>query len=468
MKTVIIQKGILNDLKPLIDKYNKIHMPKLKIDVAVFFIGLINELNSHYRDDEMENNNHFIPLYSNILKNYHSGYNRYFVFLVCAGLLDKDNYGADIAKSNSYKITDTYINDELVSYPITYNKLIEKFNEKGLDKYQQEKIKDCIKKRPQLMTIFNDSLTIDANAAYNEVKHLKDVEPKKHNNAIVLIKEFNNQEWKASIKPYTDNRLHTNLTRSPKVLRKHILVNNENIAGCDIKTSQPYFFCVVLKAIIRKDKELLEKVKATKVLNGNAIEQLFNLEIDKNEVIDFVLSVVDEKTDFYNYFQTKLDIKIDENGQPFRIVSNFKSKDKGKRKRKPNEDFESHTKKFYPTKRDLAKEVVMEIFYSSPMSKMSEAVIFREKYPSIHKIIKCINDNGIKFSQLLTSIEAYILLDVVAKQINDKHPKMPLGSIHDCLVTTRKQQGFLHEEMLRLIEQATTLKVKIDKEQWNN
>ena len=97
-KIVVIQKGILNDLKAFTEQYNQIQKPKLKIDVAAFFIGLINELNSHYRDNEEDN---YTPLDSQVLKNYHSNYNKYFDFFTDYGILLKSNYGADIGKSNS-------------------------------------------------------------------------------------------------------------------------------------------------------------------------------------------------------------------------------------------------------------------------------------------------------------------------------------------------------------------------------
>ena len=51
----MIQRNVLNDLEAFIHEYNQTHKPKLKLDVAVFFIGLINEIKSHYRDDEKEN-----------------------------------------------------------------------------------------------------------------------------------------------------------------------------------------------------------------------------------------------------------------------------------------------------------------------------------------------------------------------------------------------------------------------------
>lgn len=464
-KVVMLQKGILNDLKAFIDQYNELHKPKLKVDVAVFFISLINELVSHYRFDEKENE--FTSLNSQILKEYHSNYNKYFDFFVEYNILVKQNYGADIGKSNAYKVADKYTNDKFSSYTIQYDKLNEKFDENGLNKHQQKKLKFSIEQRPHLMKVFNDDLTIDYKSAYNEIKHFNDTEPKKYNNAMVLINEFKNQVWKASFKPYnSDYRLHTNLTRSPKILRKHILIGNENIIGYDIKTSQPYFFCVVLKAILKKDKALLEKVGATEILNNSVIKQLFNLDINREEVKEFVLSVIDEEIDFYNDFATKLDIKIDENGKPYRMVSNFKKNKKRRSKSKQKEDLEPQTKKPFDTKRDLAKEVVMEIFYSSPNSKTNEAAMFRKAYPSIHKIIKCFDYNGVEFHQLLTTIESYILLDIVAKQINDKHPNMPLGSIHDCLITTSKYKHILNKEMKLSIEKATTVKVNLEFEQW--
>ena len=118
MKIIIIQQGILRDLEPSLDLYNEDNRPRLKMDVAVFFIGLINELNSHYRDDEMGKSNHFTPLYSVILKSYHSSYKKYFDFLVKSDFLDKDNFGADIGKSASYKIKDKYIKDGVMLYRI--------------------------------------------------------------------------------------------------------------------------------------------------------------------------------------------------------------------------------------------------------------------------------------------------------------------------------------------------------------
>ena len=48
----------------------------------------------------------------------------------------------------------------------------------------------------------------------------------------------------------------------------------------------------------------------------------------------------------------------------------------------------------------------------------------------------------------------------------EKHPKMPLGSIHDCLVTTSKHEETLVNEMKDLIKQVTTIEPDIKPEYW--
>ena len=108
----------------------------------------------------------------------------------------------------------------------------------------------------------------------------------------------------------------------------------------------------------------------------------------------------------------------------------------------------------------------MEIFYSSFRTTIPEAAVFRRTYPSIHKIMTCIKDNGVKFSRLLQYVEAYCLLDSVANKIHEKYPEMPLLSIHDSLVTTESYKDILKEEMYILLKKITTIKPQLKLEDW--
>jgi hypothetical protein len=465
MKTVIIQKQLLIELKTAIKEYNIVNKPKLVIDVSVYFLSLFNSIPSQYREEDEEEEDG-VSLDSQLLKQHHGKYNQYLEFLK-EHFIDKvSNYGADIKRCSIFKMKNKYLNDEVETYKITNKLLLKKFDQQGLTPLQKDKNQCCIKTRPHLVKFFDDKLTIDSKAAYDEIKPFitsRDTRRKYITNA-TLISEFFYKEWKYSIKKKSDNRLHSNITRSSKLLRKHIQYDGKPITGNDLKTSHSFFFCVIIKAILNKDKALLEQNKATDILNDSVIESLFNLELNRQELISFARSVLDK--DFYTEFQHKLNIDFDEDGKPFRMVSNYTRKKKYRSRSKQGEIKEPKRKVTYKTPRELVKAVVMEIFYSKPRTTIKEAKIFRETYPSVSRIFKCFDDHDVKFSYLLQYIEAYVLLDYTAKKINQSHPNMPLFSIHDALVTNEDWQHILEVEMRDHIKRITTIPPNIDVENW--
>ncbi|WP_431156744.1 hypothetical protein [Winogradskyella poriferorum] len=465
MKTVLIQKQLLEDLTIALKKHNSNNpKPKLKLDVAVFFLSLFNSIPTNFREEERTD---IISLDSQRLKSYHASYNKYLAFFVKEDFIKKEkDYGADIHECKSFVLSVRFLTSPLVSYNIESITLLKKFDSSGRDSIQQEKNKFCQVKRPHLVKFFDDRLTINAIEAFNEINQntITAKAKRKRNASMVLIKEFIKQEWKYSIKPNSDNRLHTNLTRTPKVIRKHIRYDGHPIVGVDLKTSQPFFLCVLIVAIVKKDKQLLKQINAIEILDETTINKLFNLDLDINELREFVLTVLNK--DLYDEFEKKLNISFDEKGQPYRMVSNYKRNKKRKSRKKREIEKRHRTKKEYKTSRDLVKAVLMEIFYSKPKTTIKEAKVFRETYPSIHKIFVCLDENKINFSFLLQHIEAHILLDCVAKEIHVKYPEMPLFSIHDALATTTKFVPQLKKEMKSIIKELTSIKPKIELEDW--
>lgn len=455
-KTVIIQKALLSDLRELLIQHNQFSQKKLKLDYAVFFVSLINSLPTYYRDNEQEFNN--VRLNSEIMKKYYSCYNVYIDFLVKNGLIEMvKNYGTDTGESRTYKITDKYSDNKIVSYPITDKKLLSKFSEKTPSVAEQE---SCKVKRPHLVKFFDEHLEIDSYKAYNVIKSYQQENYPRYIRGTQLITEFHTQDWHSSNSD-NDNRLHSSLTRLNKVLRPFVTHKGECLGTIDIRTSQPYFFSVVLKAILLKDKKLLKQIGVTSLLTNKNIESLFALEIDRDEVIEFVQSVINKDEDFYTLFQKKLVITYDEAGKPFRMVANYINK-----KKKIFNPKNPRRKEVYETDRDFAKSVVMEIFYCSPKSTVSEVKMFRDKFPSVFKIMKYIKDECVEFHKLLSHIEAYCLLDCVALKFNKKYPDIPLWSIHDSLVTTANYLPLLKEEIERLLFDLTTLQSYTKEEYW--
>lgn len=458
-QTVIVQEQLLRDLKQSVELNNKISHVKLKLDVAVFYLSLLNSIPSFYREDNCESDCS-IALHSKRLQSYNWRYSEYINFLLEQGFIIKiSNYGVDIGECNHYHIADEYYNNEVINYTITDKTLLKaiermdcKENDKGFNKKQY-----CEQKRPHLIKFFDDKLEI------NEVKALEIINPllkqgevRKYTSARHLINEFKHRDWQYSVKPDTDNRLHSSMTRLNKILRPCITYNGERLGSVDIKSSQPYFFCVILKAIMNQDKDLLKRIGATKLLKNKHIQCLFNLGLDKEEVDNFINLIING--DFYEYFGSILQIKYNEDGKPYRIVSNFSSKRKW---------FTQPTRKIvFKSKRDLAKNVVMEIFFSKPRTTIPEAKNFKKEFPSIFKVMSSIKEMGVSFDGLLTNVESYCLLDCIAREFSEEHPNIPLFSIHDSLVTTQQHLLKLKNYVEISLTNITTLRTTLIKEKY--
>lgn len=456
-KTVIIQEALLNDLRELLIQDSQFSQKELKLDYAVFYVSLINSLPTFYRGEEQEER--IARLNSQIMRKYSSNYTYYIDFLVKKELIELvKEYGADTGESRTYKIADKYSYDEIVSYPITDKKLLGKFTDKTTTVKGKE---ICKAQRPHLVKFFDEHLQINSHKAFKIVELYQKENYAKYLCGTQLITEFHTQDWHYSNNPDSDNRLHSSLTRLNKALRPFVTYKGEHLGSVDIRTSQPYFFSVILEAILKKNKKLFKQIGATSLLTNENIEGLLALEIDRDEVIKFVLSVLNKEEGFYTLFQKELDITYDETGKPFRMVTNYINREK----KIVNKD-NPKRKEVYETERDFAKSIVMEIFYSSPKSTVSEVKMFREKYPSVFKIIKYIKEECVEFHKLLSHIEAYCLLDYVALKFSKKYPDIPLWSIHDSLVTTENYLPLLKEETERLLYDITTLKVNTKEEYW--
>ena len=134
-------------------------------------------------------------------------------------------------------------------------------------------------------------------------------------------------------------------------------------------------------------------------------------------------------------------------------------KPKSKLQKRRKIDFEQpKIKESFENKRDYAKSVMMEVFFSSPRTTTKEAKQFRTLYPSVYKVMSFIKDKCISLDKLLSHIESFCLLDFVALRFCKNHKNIPIWSIHDSLVTTKQNIQLLKEETEQLLCKVTTIK----------
>lgn len=459
-KTVLIQKTLLKDLEGFVIEYNKTNRPNLKLDYAVYFLSLFNSLPSHYRIQDKQQY-YLVRLYSLQLKKVFSEYNKYLTFFIKNDIIEKVlNHSTDKGKSKQYRLTNEYLFDDFLGYEITDTMLLNKLTAPNFDEIVDKDF--CNVKRPHLTKYFNENLRIDKNKAFEIMKPYKESEFGKYQSGMQLILEYDRKDWKFSINPDSDNRLHTNLTRTNKELRKCLSYNGEKLSAVDIRASQPFFLAVFLKAVLKKDYDLMRRIGANKLISKEKLNEIFALEINKNEIIDFVQLILNQ--DFYINFAEHLTIPIDEFGSPYRMKTNYiEPKNKSVSKRKI--DFENpKIKETFETKRDYAKSVMMEVLFSSPRTKVKEATEFKRIFPAVYKIMSFIKDECVPLHRLLSHIEAYCLLDYVALRFSKSSKNVPIWSIHNSLVTTKQYVPLLKKETEQLLSEVTTIKLKTIKD----
>lgn len=445
--TVLIQQSLLKDLEDFLTgrRENSARTPKL--DYLVYFTSLLNSLPSQNRSDE-ESDFYIVSLDSRILKKTYAEYSKCLDYLEKYGFINLvANYSTDNKKCKQFKLANKYIGDELIEYQITNHNLLKNLSNREIS----DKTLQCIQRRPYLIKYFDEHLKIDFVKAEAIVSGFRKTKYDKYVSGKHILNEFASQDWKYSVKHETDDRLHSSLTRLNKELKNAITYKNENMCAVDIKSSQPFFFAVFLKAILKKDKELLKRIGATKVLNDEKIDQLLILEYDRQNLIDFIQIVLEG--DFYTNFSKCLDIESDDEGKPFRMVVNYENK-----KRKIVNYSEPHRKETYQTERDYAKSVMMEILFCSPNHNFVGTRAFKKSFPSVLKIMNFIKSECVEFHRLLTNIESHCLLDVVALDFAKKYPDVPIWSIHDALVTNESNIDVLSNEVEHGLKEVTTIK----------
>ena len=420
-------------LKLIEEKFNgkptlKFNGKNLKKDSVVYLCFLLTK---HQAKTEIDGNSAF-PLYSKLLKtDFVYDYKQYLVFLEKENILcfhtEHDTFSG---LSRIYSISDfsrglpvsLNVTIKIVRYPITDNIILKKVNiEKSLtlSEYHLRRNKYCEETRNHLVRNFNEYLEIDIDSAYLQISNQDVV---KHYKNSSTIEEFNSKKWKYSIKKETDNRLHTVITRMNKNLLKFVTYKNERLGEIDIKTSQPLFLFIALNSIFNTTVNSKLKTFLKNKLGEGLQKKLIENGIDKEELKEFGKIILEG--DLYNYLITKIEIQKNSNNKYY-----YKYFDEKLGRNRTVE---------FASKRELMKTATLRAMYGGKGEIVND---IHEMFPSIKIIINLINkEEGLSetknnLSNILQNLEAYIVLDLMAKDISNKFKEIPLFSKHDSLIT---------------------------------
>lgn len=412
---IYIQKGILVEITRFLELKKTLH----KLDYYLYTVYLINK-GAIISKDNLING---VPLYSILLKKVYSGYKTVLDDLIELGIIKKvSNYSTCTNISNRFLVCDENKGEEFILCDIKNKKLLQKIEN------------ESTKERLFLQQFFNDDLDFDYKAAEEFILGLdKDTKYIYQ----LYINGWLTKSYAFTVNRKTDNRFHSLFTRTPKVLRKYITYRGEKLIGYDLKSSQVFFFAVVLKSIIEDDTDLMRSIKFYEYYNEDLEESIKSLSFDEEEISRFIEEVVNG--DMYLYLSDFIDFEFDiSKGKYF--VEYIK---KGKAQ-----------KEYFDAKRDLAKKCLLIVLNTKFGKESKLHKSFQRAFPNVYKILQLLKQYH-DLSNLLQQIESHVLLDCVAKEIVEED--IVLFTIHDCFYTVESQKELLKEILSELIYKYTSL-----------
>ncbi|RTL14294.1 MAG: hypothetical protein EKK56_01515 [Flavobacteriaceae bacterium] len=386
---------------------------------------------------------------SEVLQKSRPEYARYLEYLVKNKIVWRFPYSDKV--SRSFQLDPKYFGK-----PLKFVKIIKRKNLNLLNRMNQKK-----EDFKPLDKWFNTNLEIDEVSALKDLNSSLNIKSNYYDyvKTCKTIVNISNGHFNFSRKGYSDDRLHSEFTRFPKRLRKFLRYDNQVLGEVDISSSVPFFMYYHFLAIVDNSK-----------INLKYYQSFF------------------EKPRFYQsaFDKTKSMVKLDPlevekfgktilNGTYYKQFIPFFDDDyfvgSAKHDLKRNYDFSEQDKIAILKKRMLS--------WANARNKhfLKEQAVFMQLYPTIYQFIKVFkgrrylpiegtlrkkaeklmsNDKSEvkkvfqqhkKISHLFLQSESFLMLDVVVRKLNKSKSKIPFFTLHDCIVTTKKNVEELNQFM---------------------
>lgn len=483
--TVYIPENI--EIKKILSDYPPKSGANPKEDYLAYVLGVVSS-GIYYRRDLMARKK-FVPIYSVLLKKLiGSNYNKYLKYLrrakvlVCNKQYFKDHSRGYCFKKHPLKFKE---------YSIIDKKLIRKINS-HFDKESEY----ASRKLPFLKKWFNaKQLSISKERAEailleKYAAKLNERIPYRSKMSKKEIADISMYCWKRSInslaeKEYISNfivddsggRLHTVLTHTSRSFRKFIRYDDKALVQIDISNSQPYFASVLLNCKFWENAMLSSRDRTrlnTKLLKEGVI---YKAEAEpENQFLNInIKAQIKAQIKYNNYYRILMLLKGREslNSQEF---NNY-------RKLVSSGTFYEEVAKIYdtydikgqkPTK-EKVKKWMFEVFFSPAQlmillpTERPQARLFRNTFPRIREIFNCVKyPRHNTLALLLQNLESECILNHICPYIAEKQPNIPLFTIHDCIVTTAGNEGFVESIMKEKLESLTGLPAHLKIKYWDN
>jgi hypothetical protein len=126
---------------------------------------------------------------------------------------------------------------------------------------------------------------------------------------------------------------------------------------------------------------------------------------------------------------------------------------------------------FYDNKRKNVKASVFQVLFTDNryigQAEAEPKRVFKSLFPSVYKLFSLIKKHDkTNLPRLLQRIESYLILLVIAKRIAREKSKLPIFTIHDSIITTKQNEGYVQSIISEEMEKAIGFAPKLNIEFW--
>lgn len=263
------------------------------------------------------------------------------------------------------------------------------------------------------------------------------------------------QEQQFSCTISDNGRFHSVLTNMRSGLRNFLTFNGERLVSIDVKNSQPYLISLLLQSHFWRGKNWFKNSEKSTFFVSESkkkprFSSIINLE-DSSSILNFNSIVIDSLaiSKEVSYFML---LEISNTLVNTSFDTYIENVLKGGFYETLQEAFKEQLGYTIKDRKEVKSAVFQLLFTPNRFYGQKQAEpkrLFAQIYPEVYAVLKAIKkEDATLLPRLLQQIESHVILKVVAKRMQKLHPKVPIFTIHDSIVTTASNQ-LLVEQVMR-------------------
>lgn len=252
-------------------------------------------------------------------------------------------------------------------------------------------------------------------------------------------------------------RLYTPLTSLKKELRQFVRYKGERLVEIDLANSQLFFLIPLLNW-------KLYHPQAGNGKKGSLKHTIWIGERDRRLYSNTIMFCKKLEMQYSKGFQEISFVSDACKGIIYERIGEYLSAEGYFEKGESDDQKRAQVKK-YLLKLIFASPIEHHSMYKSHIGPIWEA--FKACYPEVGQVVSLVKEVDYKaISRLLQRIESYCMLDGLCKAVNDKHPEIPLFTLHDCIITTEENIDVVEKELLAAITEIVGFTPSIKRKVW--